>query len=279
VTPEEQLEREAAGRRLAVAAAVAAVILQVVASTVGSRAARGAPDAGLPGAPLELPRFYSQHATGLIAAAVLLAASYLATGVALDYLYRATKFRRPEIPAVARVTTYAGPVMLALGTILFQVVLSVESSEYLAHHQGDYVAARQIGTSAVSLFARGVGQAGALALGFAFVLVALNAMRVGLLTRFLGVMGIISGVLFVLPLGGQGQPILWFWLGALAYLFAGRWPGGVPPAWQTGRAEPWPSAQELRARRQEEAAASPAPPAASPSPPRRRSRKRRARDG
>lgn len=274
MTPEEQLEREAAGRRLAVAAAVAAVILQIVASTVGRQATRGAPDAGLPGAPLELPRFYSQHAAGLIAAAALLAASYLATGVALDYLYRATKFRRPEIPAVVRVTTYAGPAMLALGTILFQVVLSVESSQYLAHHQGDYVAARQIGTSAVALFARGVGQAGALALGFAFVLVGLNAMRVGLLTRFLGVMGIIAGVLFVLPLGGQGQVILWFWLGALAYLFAGRWPGGVPPAWRTGRAEPWPSAQELRARReaeQAEAATASEPPPA----PRPRSRKRR----
>jgi hypothetical protein len=42
-----------------------------------------------------------------------------------------------------------------------------------------------------------------------------------------------------------------YWLGALAYLLTGRWPSGVPKAWSTGLAEPWPSAAELRERRAE----------------------------
>jgi hypothetical protein len=33
-------------------------------------------------------------------------------------------------------------------------------------------------------------------------------------------------------------------------LFLQRSPGGTPPAWRTGRAEPWPSSADLRAQRQ-----------------------------
>jgi uncharacterized membrane protein YedE/YeeE len=94
-----------------------------------------------------------------------------------------------------------------------------------------------------------IWQASALALGFAFVMIALNAMRVGLLTRFMGVLGIIVGVTFVLPLDQQGI-IRVFWLGALGFLLLGRWPSGMPKAWVTGEPEPWPSQQQLREQRQ-----------------------------
>ena len=81
---------------------------------------------------------------------------------------------------------------------------------------------------------------GQLALAVAFVLISLNAMRAGLLTRFLGILGVIVGVLTIFPIGPVlvVQPV---WLLALGFIFAGSWPGGVPPAWRTGRAEPWPS--------------------------------------
>jgi hypothetical protein len=45
-----------------------------------------------------------------------------------------------------------------------------------------------------------------------------------------------------------------FWLMMLAVLFSGRWPGGRPPAWQTGNAEPWPSSAEIRQQRAKAAA-------------------------
>ncbi|HEY3019249.1 MAG TPA: hypothetical protein VGJ32_03610, partial [Solirubrobacteraceae bacterium] len=129
-----------------------------------------------------------------------------------------------------------------------------------------------------------LGIAGQFAIAFAFVLIGLNAMRVGLLTRFMGVLGIIVGVLFVIPLGPL--PIVQaFWLGALVPLFALRWPAGQPPAWITGRAEPWPSADEVRRQREAsrahaEARAIKASPAASEAaepvrPPHPSSKKRR----
>jgi len=109
-----------------------------------------------------------------------------------------------------------------------------------------------------------LGLGAQLALGFAFVMICLNAMRVGLLSRFMGILGIIVGVLFVVPLA-PGPPVVQsFWLTALAALFAGRWPSGIPPAWTTGRAVPWPSQQALREQR--EGALEPEPAAAAGAP-------------
>ena len=78
------------------------------------------------------------------------------------------------------------------------------------------------------------------------MLLGLNSMRVGLLTRFMGVLGIICGAALVLL---PQNPIVVFWLLALAVLFAHRWPQGMPPAWETGTAVPWPSSAEIAEQR------------------------------
>jgi hypothetical protein len=62
----------------------------------------------------------------------------------------------------------------------------------------------------------------------------------------MGVLGIICGALIVLPILSPLPIVQTFWLGAMALLLFGRWPNGVPPAWVTGEAQPWPSQQEAR---------------------------------
>jgi hypothetical protein len=74
-------------------------------------------------------------------------------------------------------------------------------------------------------------------------------MRVGLLTRFMGYLGIFTGVLVLFPIGSPVPVVQGFWLLALGYLFSGRWPTGIPPAWRSGRAEPWPSSAAMREQR------------------------------
>ena len=70
----------------------------------------------------------------------------------------------------------------------------------------------------------------------------LGAMRVGLLPRWLGVLGIFSG-LFFLPIFGAPtlQFVPTFWLVAMGILLMERWPNGDPPAWAAGEARPWPT--------------------------------------
>ena len=85
-----------------------------------------------------------------------------------------------------------------------------------------------------------------------WVVICLNAMRIGLLTRFMGVLGVICGALIVLPILSPLPIVQTFWLGAMAVLLAERWPNGVPPAWTTGEAAPWPSQAEAREARRAE---------------------------
>jgi hypothetical protein len=62
-------------------------------------------------------------------------------------------------------------------------------------------------------------------------------------------------------------------LGSLALLLFGVWAGAIPPAWSTGRAEPWPGRQPAQRRRAPQPAPQPtgtAQPAAT-----RRKRKKR----
>ena len=123
--------------------------------------------------------------------------------------------------------------------------------------------ADDIGDSSLLVVAQLIGIPGtqaiglaSLGLGLGWVVICLNAMRVGLLTRFLGVLGIICGVLIVLPILSPLPIVQTFWLGAMAVLLAGRWPNGLPPAWTTGEAVPWPSSAEVREARRKQTAQS-----------------------
>jgi hypothetical protein len=178
----------------------------------------------------------------------------------LLYLYRAIKHRRPELPSVALILLIAGPALAAIVRILRQIDLVSVAGDFVAMGGGtedeaeDFVTDQAFGGLGEALFGAN------LALGLAIVLVSLYAMRTGLLSRFMGILGIIIGVLYLLPppIGGTGGGIVQlFWLGALGLLFLGRWPGGRGPAWDSGEAIPWPTAAEraeaARARQEEEA--------------------------
>jgi hypothetical protein len=84
---------------------------------------------------------------------------------------------------------------------------------------------------------------GLLALAFALIYSCLNGMRVGLLTRFWGALGIAIGAASIFGLFQLG--IIWFIYFGL--LVAGWLPGGRPPGWAAGEAVPWPSPGERAA--------------------------------
>jgi hypothetical protein len=76
-------------------------------------------------------------------------------------------------------------------------------------------------------------------------------MRVGLLPKFLGYLGMVAAAASLFLIGSAPALLVEvFWLIAVAYLLVGRWPGGDPRAWVTGQAEPWPTAAEVREQRQ-----------------------------
>jgi hypothetical protein len=87
-----------------------------------------------------------------------------------------------------------------------------------------------------------------LAFAAGMIAVAINALRVGLIPRWMGILGIFTGVLIFLPIGGATLEVVpAFWMVMMGILYVGRWPNGEPPAWAAGEARPWPSQAQLRA--------------------------------
>ena len=283
-TPEQTLAWEAERRPMAAAAAALAGILTLgggVFSQVGIFA--DYPSVGplqalrpaLTGRAELLPNprtpgilFLDDHAASLIIAATIISLGSLFIGYVLSYLFTATAARRPQLPRAARWVAIAGPVGVAVLGLLRQILTSSNAHHFagLATDQRTHDAVVDVQGSGALVVVNGLALAGQLAIGFAFVLICLNAMRAGLLTRFMGVLGIIVGVLFVLPLGSPLPIVQSFWLIALTPLFLLRTPNGGPPAWRTGKAEPWPTQQQLREAREAETAGAGGEPGGGPAP-------------
>jgi hypothetical protein len=200
---------------------------------------------------LAAAQFYKDHTTQLTGAAAVTALGTILMAYVLVYLAHAVRARRPDFPPTFRALPVVGAVGVTITSIGFAVALGHNARTYLdGPHAADAVHFIQQHGTALGVI-RPIAIASQLALAFGLVVISLNAMRVGLVTRFMGVLGIIVGVLFVIPIGTL--PVVQaFWLGALAVLFLQRWPSGQPRAWLTGGAEPWPSSQDVARRREAE---------------------------
>jgi hypothetical protein len=278
---EEQLAWEARQRPRAAAAAIAAALLTLAGSIVTGLVVGRPPRAGVieslqraaePGPigrePSLLTPAYehlSDRGAAIIAATCLIVLGYLGTGYAVTFLAAATRARRRELPKVAVYLPLVGGVLGALALLLLQLGRITGLNAFLDGPRTVEVA-DDATAGGLTIFANVLGLPGGFAMAAGFVLVALNAMRAGLLTRFMGVLGLITGVLVLFPLMSSLPVVQCFWLLALGLLLLGRWPSGTPPAWSTGRAEPWPSAQEARAGRRGLLQGRPAEPAAEVSP-------------
>jgi hypothetical protein len=189
-----------------------------------------------------------------VISAIVTALSLFAVAGTLHWLWGAVRARQPDLrPSFMGWMAVAGGVLEGISIIASTVAFGSAASDFVSHGSQTYPEANAL-LSRTSLLIPQIGQyLGVFLLAIALVMVSLNAMRVGLLTRFLGYMGIIAGVLTIIPI--VPIPIVEaYWLLALAYLLSGRWPSGVPPAWSSGRAEPWPARQQLGAARGQPAA-------------------------
>lgn len=90
----------------------------------------------------------------------------------------------------------------------------------------------------------GFGLAARLGFAVAMLYTCLYAMRVGLLSRFWGSLGMALGVASLI-LAPEFALIFFIYFGLLC---VGRLPGGRPPAWAAGEAIPWPTAGEKAAK-------------------------------
>lgn len=262
VQPDEQLDWERRAGRVAGPAAILGALLLVLGGVLNARVTESR----------EFERYlrFDEDPSLVIVPNVVQALGYVGVAIGLFYLARATVARRSEMAGPTRVMAVLGPAANAVSAILLSVaILSIASkvadvpvpqdtrgapggaSQLLGNQVAGENAVQDFQTdSALYTSAAYVALAANLALGFGLVLVSLNAMRAGLLSRFLGVLGIIAGVLTVL-FRGAGI-IEAFWLVAVGLIILDRWPGGRGPAWEEVEAIPWPSAADRQRAAMEE---------------------------
>ena len=228
--------------RYAVLAAAAAILL-IVASVIQQLG----PHASVIELTVELITANKRLSLDLISA-IVNALGSVALVLTLAFLFRMAKARNPRAQPFIKVFAYAGGGLVAATSIAYAVAIGTKAHQFATTGAQTYVEANHLTNSSILLVLQLVGEIAALLLTAAYALVAVNAMRVGLLTRFMGYLGVFAGVLVLLQIT-QVPVVQAYWLIALAVLMAGRWPSGTPRAWETGRAEPWPSTREVREQR------------------------------
>jgi hypothetical protein len=197
-------------------------------------------------------KFISHHALPLIAGSALATFAIGVLTLILLLLVDATRFRRPESWTATRSLVLFGGAGLALVSLGHQVLSSILTHRFAVGHDfSNHAVDLALTKGTANEISDYLDLLAGLMLAAGMIAAMVGAMRAGLLTRWVGVLGILTGVLIFLPLGGAELEIVpAFWMVAMGLLYGGRWPNGDPPAWTSGEARPWPSQAELRAAKQ-----------------------------
>jgi hypothetical protein len=264
----DQIEWESQRRARLAVPSFAGGFLYLLSAVIISAAVNGAPKVGLlqafaPAFKGELeasdsPRagdvkFFSSHAVTLIAGSVLAAAAVMALTLVLVFLLDATRFRRPNVwPPARRVVLFGGS-GVAIISVIHQIVEAIETHRFAVGHDHSRDAVeRALQSGTATVIVEYIGLVAGLSLAVGLIVVLINALRVGLVPRWMMLLGIFIAVLIVLPIGAaELQIVPAFWMVMMGILLAGRWPNkNEPPGWAAGEARPYPSAAQVRAERQ-----------------------------
>lgn len=153
------------------------------------------------------------------------------------YLYSLIRARNPGLSRAIVWTALAGPVLVAGATVFGFLALRDVADAFASSGPRTASRAKHLVDSSTALQVAGVFDILSRIVFAAWIaLGSLEAMRVGLLTRFLGYWGIgAAGALVLLPIG---DAMFIGWLASVGILALGYWPGGRPAAWQTTRPVP-----------------------------------------
>jgi hypothetical protein len=194
-------------------------------------------------------KFVSRHAFPLISASVIAALAIGALTLVLLLLVDATRFRRPQTWPAIRLLILIGGSALAILSIAHQVAVSVQTHNFATGHDfSNHAVDNALTNGTANVITEYLDLIAGLAVFVGMTITMVNAMRVGLITRWVGILGMLTGLLIFLPIGGAELEVIpSFWLLAMGILYIGKWPNGQPPAWESGEARPWPSRAQMKA--------------------------------
>jgi hypothetical protein len=200
----------------------------------------------------ELLREVHENSGVLLLSSSLKAVAIALFAAPLYYLFQAAATRSQVMRRGLVGAVVVGPLFLGAVEIFQWIALDRAATDFATPGGG---AGIPVGEYAEDLIedqgafgvAQGLRFAGVIGFVFALIYTALQAMRVGLLTRFFATLGMALGAALVLLVQALALLALMLWLVWLGLIFLGRVPGGRPPAWDAGSAIPWAKPGEERA--------------------------------
>jgi hypothetical protein len=254
----QQVERETERRGRLTVPAFAGGFLYLLSAITIAGTLKGAPTVGLlqglspalkgEAEPSVSPRaaevkFISHHAFALLAGSFLAAVAVAALTMILLLVLEATRFRRPQTWAAAYPLVLYGGIAVVIVTIGHQLVSAIETHNFAVGHDfSGHAVDKALTKGTANEVVDYVDLLAGLALAAGMIGTMINAIRVGILPRWMGILGIFTGLLLFLPIGGaELQVVPAFWMVMMGILFAQKWPNADPPAWLAGEARPWPS--------------------------------------
>lgn len=238
----EELAWEQRWSRPTALAALASVAFVVAALVVATQGVGGSDGES------ELLRNVQDHRTAEMVSSILQAIGVGLLALPLYYLFRAANARSEQMRSQLVGVVIAAPLFLAVLAILTGVTTLHAASEFvndevprliakgvsLNSDRADEIANEAITDAPLRPLAAGFGLGGQLGFVIAMVYTCVHAMRVGLLTRFWGSLGMALGAVSFLFFQFT---LLWFVYFGILLLRR----NSQPPAWETGEAIPWPS--------------------------------------
>ncbi|MGH2954243.1 MAG: hypothetical protein ACRDK9_09515 [Solirubrobacterales bacterium] len=233
------LERERRWAPLAGGAAVLAAPLYLVSVIVD----QGGP---VPTSGLDTERYVviDANTAELLGAVILRGLAFALLCIPLLYLFRAAQARSDRVATPMIGFAFIGPILLGAQGVGAWIAQTQVASDFVSQlgPGGDIYTLLDdlIDDSTAFEVASNLLFPAILGMLVALIYVPLQAMRVGLLTRFFATLGMALGaaLLFIVPAVALLTIVAWFLY--LGLIILDRVPGGRPPAWATGEAIPWP---------------------------------------
>lgn len=232
----QEIEDERRRGRIAGIAALGGVVIFIISMATLATDFNAAEQA-------EQLRIFDSIKSDLLIQVLLQALAVLLFIPALMSLFRSIRERSEAMRPGLIGIVIAAPVLLAASLVVTYFAFKTAADAFLdpsadvdtnSNDDADNVFYDQFPTQ----LRTGFGLAGSLGLAFVTVYLSLHAMRTGLMTRFWGTLAMALGIGTLL----FGSLMLLAYMIVIGLLVAAVWPGARPPAWDAGKAIPWPSA-------------------------------------
>lgn len=224
----QQLRSERQLGRLVGPLTLLGLALTLAAVLVSAAAARNTGDTET------LRQFAANRDDQLVAASLRVAGLLLSLPLVL-FLQRILVARDPTVPRGLAIIGLAASLLIAASTMLGWFALRDAADAFVGR---EYRTEREaLDASGLLTAVRWIDIVSRLLFASWLAYASLRASRVGLITSFLGLWGLIaafSGTFLAI-----GDALYIGWAGSVALLALGYWPGGRPPSWTSGRPEPW----------------------------------------